>query len=336
MKVHYLTTLLAVFGLLFFSSCDDDDNDAIEINEEPEFVAGLNRVTFESEGETVVGSLFLPDSYEAGDQPPIIIVTGPWTQVKEMVGHRYSRVLADLGYAALAMDHRFWGESGGEPRFLESTNEKHLDILAAVDFVHTLDVVDTDRLGVLGVCAGVGYTSLAVARDSRIRAMATISPWVQHPETSPQFYGGEEGVARRIQLSRDAQRTYEQTGEMPTVPAYDPDDPEAAMFFPVDYYGNPTRGAVPTWENNFAVASWEEWVTLNTIEMARDIDIPVRIVYGTETYLPDNVRAYYDLLPNEESDISLIEGEHTQFYDQDPFVTETTVSAVEHFEEHLR
>ena len=40
--------------------------------------------------------------------------------------------MADQGYAALAMDHRFWGESGGEPRFLESTREKSRDVLAAV------------------------------------------------------------------------------------------------------------------------------------------------------------------------------------------------------------
>ena len=330
---RHLSLLLAVCGLAFFSSCDDD-NDAL-VTESP-YQAGLNEVAFESEGETVVGALFLPEDYTAGDEPPVVVVTGPWTQVKEQVGYRYARVMADQGYAALAMDHRFWGESGGEPRFLESTREKSLDVLAAVEFLQTVDAVDADRLGVLGVCAGVGNVSLATAADDRIRAMATISPWVQHPETSPLFYGGEEGVQQRIDLSRAAQQTYEDTGDMPTVPAYDPNDPEAAMFFPVDYYGNPSRGDIPTWDNAFAVAGWEEWLTLNTVDMARDIEVPVRIVYGDETFLPDNIRAYFELLPNQaESDISLIEGEHTQFYDQDPFVTETAVSAAEHFDEHL-
>ena len=333
MCIRNLPFLLALLSLFCFTACEDDE-DSFVIDEDP-FVAGLNPVNFESQGVNVVGGLFLPDDYETGDQPPVIIVTGPWTQVKEQVGYRYARVLADQGYAALAMDHRFWGESGGEPRYLESTQEKSLDVLAAVEFLQTVDAVDSDRLGVLGVCAGVGNVSLAAAADDRIQAMATVSPWIQSPQTSPLFYGGDEGVAQRINLSREAQQTYNMTGDMPTVPAYDPNDPAAAMFFEVDYYGNPSRGNVPTWDNNFAVASWEEWMTLNTINMASSISIPVRIVYGNETYLPQNIEAYFSLLSNPESDITLIEGEHTQFYDQDPFVTETTIMAVEHFNEHL-
>ena len=335
MTRHLLPLLFAVFGLAFLPSCGSDDDELVSAVVD-QYRPGLNPVSFESEGETVVGALFLPDTFSAGDQPPVVIVTGPWTQVKEQVGYRYARVMADLGYAALAMDHRFWGESGGEPRFLESTREKSLDVLAAVDFLQDVSAVDATRLGVLGVCAGVGNVSLATAADARIRALATISPWVQHPETSPDLYGGDEGVQERIVRSRLTEETYAETGEMPTVPAYDPNDPEAAMFFEVNYYGNPARGNVPAWNNGFAVAGWEEWLTLNTIDMARDVEVPVRVVYGTETYLTDNVRAYFDNLPNqEESSISQIEGEHTQFYDQDPFVTETAVSAAEHFDAHL-
>lgn len=195
--------------------------------------------------------------------------------------------------------------------------------------------VDPGRIGVLGVCAGVGNASLAIAIDDRIQAMATISPWVQYPETSTTLYGGEEAVNRRLALADAAMLQYQQTGVMSYVPAYDPNDPDAAMYFPVDYYGNPERGNIPEWTNQFAQAGWREWLTLNTVEMARQVDVPTRIVYGTETYLIPNIEAYYDLLPGEEKDIFLIEGEHTQFYDQDPYVTNTATSVAEHFNEYL-
>ncbi len=35
--------------------------------------------TFQSEGETLVGNLYLPATYKAGERLPAIIVTGAWT-----------------------------------------------------------------------------------------------------------------------------------------------------------------------------------------------------------------------------------------------------------------
>lgn len=336
MKTNIFNIGLFTLILFFLASCSDDDHNAVaEIPPTQQFEAGLNTINFESEGETLVGGLFLPETYEEGQQLPVIIVSGPWTQVKEQVGYRYGEILAEQGYAALAFDHRFWGESGGEPRNLESTNEKSLDILNAVDFLVDLNAIDENRIAVLGVCAGVGNVSLAAAADTRIQAMATISPWIQHPETTPLFYGGAEGVAARIALAEEAERQYAETGVMPYVPAYDPNDPEAAMFFPVDYYANTERGNIEEWENRFAVQGWSEWLELNSVDFASNVTVPVRIIYGEETFLPQNITAFFDLLPNQNKDIFLISGEHTQFYDLDPFVTETARSAVEHFDLNL-
>lgn len=336
MKQIIISIGIAIASIAALSSCEELlpylDRGG---NTPPTYAPGANDITFPSEGTTIVGTLFLPETYEAGDQLPVIIVSGPWTQVRETVGYRYGRVLAEQGFATLAFDHRYWGESGGEPRYLESTHAKAQDVINAVFYLQDVSAVDADRIGVLGVCAGVGNVSLAVAADERIRAMATISPWVQAPETSPTLYGGEEGVHRRIELANEAQQQYQMTGVMPYVPAYDPNDPNAAMFFPVDYYADPQRGNIPEWTNRFAVAGWEEWLTLNTIDMAREVNVPTRIVYGTETYLTQNIEEYYALLGTEEKDSFLIEGEHTQFYDQDPYVTNTAIRAAEHFREHL-
>ncbi|WP_199300066.1 hypothetical protein [Trichocoleus sp. FACHB-262] len=40
------------------------------------FKPGLNRVVFQSEGERMVGNLYLPISYKSGSKLPVIVVTG--------------------------------------------------------------------------------------------------------------------------------------------------------------------------------------------------------------------------------------------------------------------
>jgi hypothetical protein len=37
------------------------------------------------------------------------------------------------------------------------------------------------------------------------------------------------------------------------------------MFFPIDYYANAQRGAVPAWHNQFAVPSWKKWLELDAV-----------------------------------------------------------------------
>lgn len=295
------------------------------------FIPGSNRVTFASEGETLVGTLFLPESYQLGDKLPVVLVSGPWTQVKEQVGYRYGRQLAELGLAGLAMDYRFYGESGGEPRQFESTRAKAKDIRNAVTFLQTLSAVDPNCIGALGVCAGAGNVLFAAADDDRIRALATVVAWLQQPNTTPEIYGDAPAIQHRIDLAKAAEGNYEQTGEMDYVAAYDPAEGSgAAMFFPIDYYGNPQRGFIPEWKNQFAVAGWTEWLELNAVEKAAGVKVPVQLVHGDGAAFPQNARQFFDAL-TVEKDLHWTEGEHTQFYDQEPYVSNAARVVADHF-----
>lgn len=44
--------------------------------------------------------------------------------MKEQVGYAYAARLPDKGFAVLAIDHRNFGESGGEPRQFENPKLK--------------------------------------------------------------------------------------------------------------------------------------------------------------------------------------------------------------------
>ena len=74
--------------------------------------ATKTRLTFESGGETLVGDLYLPRDEPAG----VVVAVGPLTSVKEQASGAYARAMAERGYAGLAFDYRYFGESGGTPR----------------------------------------------------------------------------------------------------------------------------------------------------------------------------------------------------------------------------
>ena len=61
------------------------------------------RVTFESQGEELVGTLFIP---EGGGQHPALVLDGPLTSVKEQATGHYARALAERGFVTLSFDHR--------------------------------------------------------------------------------------------------------------------------------------------------------------------------------------------------------------------------------------
>jgi fermentation-respiration switch protein FrsA (DUF1100 family) len=76
--------------------------------------------TFTSGADRVVGVLYLP----AGRPVAAVVTTGPLTSVKEQATGAYARALAERGFAAVAFDHRMFGESDGQPRQFEHPEER--------------------------------------------------------------------------------------------------------------------------------------------------------------------------------------------------------------------
>jgi hypothetical protein len=187
------------------------------------------------------------------------------------------------------------------------------------------------------VCAGAGIAARVVAEDERIQSFATVAAWLQHPTTTPLFYEGEAGVHRRIKLGEAAQKKYEQTGKVDYVAAYDTTPiAGAAMFFPIDYYGNAKRGAIPQWKNQFAVMGWKEWLKMNAIDgIAERITVPTLMIHSDASALPQNVRAFYGKLSSPKR-LVWTEREHTAFYDQQKEVAFAVDAVRNHFDQTLK
>ncbi|MEM9793094.1 MAG: alpha/beta hydrolase, partial [Pseudomonadota bacterium] len=132
----------------------------------------MKRVEFDIDGDTLVADLHLPK----GEGPhPAVITCGPMTSVKEQVTGTYANALAARGIAALAIDHRCFGESGGIPRQYEHYPSKIADLKAALTALAEQSEIDASRVGAVGVCLGSGYLAHAIQGQTDVKAFAAIA-----------------------------------------------------------------------------------------------------------------------------------------------------------------
>ncbi|MGH2844606.1 MAG: alpha/beta hydrolase [Thermoleophilaceae bacterium] len=292
-------------------------------------------VSFASDSAELRGELFLPAAGDGNGGLPAVVVTGTWTSVRQQMADRYARQLAERGYAALSFDFTGFGGSDGEPRDVESPSQKARDIHHAVGFLAEHTRIDPRRVGALGVCASAGYTALNAIDDGRVRALALIAPWLHDAALVREMYGGEQGVAERIEAGRAARERYQQTRAVDYVPAQSATDPSAAMPMAVDFYENPERGAIDAWPNRFAVMAWPEWLAFDAIALASRLRTPTLIVHSEDGAIPDGARRFHAALGADKA-IAWTAGTQFDFYDQPSTVADAADRAAAHLGRYLQ
>ncbi len=90
----------------------------------------------------------------------------------------YAERLAAAGAAVLVFDHRYLGDSGGEPRQRVRTNAQREDWRAAVRFARGLELVDPKRIVLWGFSFSGGHAVETAVADSRIAAVLALCPMV--------------------------------------------------------------------------------------------------------------------------------------------------------------
>ncbi|WP_342242374.1 alpha/beta hydrolase [Ensifer sp. OTU672] len=129
------------------------------------------KVSFKNRyGVTLSGDLYLPKERGSG-RLAAVVVGGPFGAVKEQSSGLYAQTMAERGFATLAFDGSFTGESGGEPRNIASPDVNTEDFSAAVDFIGLQSFVDRERIGIIGICGWGGMALNAVAVDKRVKAV---------------------------------------------------------------------------------------------------------------------------------------------------------------------
>ena len=298
----------------------------------------MKKVTFDSEGDKIVGNLYFPKNYDASKQYPAIVVSGSWTTVKEQMAGLYAEKLSENGFITLAYDPRNFGESEGNPRFYENPSQKVQDIKNAVTYLKTLPEVNNENIGAFGVCAGAMYTLVAASEDKRIKSVVATASWLHDAEAVKLFYGGEEGVQEKIKLAQAAKNKYQSSGYVEYIPAISTTDKNAAMYGPYDYYLNPERGAVSEWSaDKFAVMSWEDWLTFDPTTSAKNLNTPTLMIHSDGAVLPQYTKQYFDKINTKNKALHWIATDleppyhQFNFYDQEQEVNEAVELASKWF-----
>jgi uncharacterized protein len=302
--------------------------------------AGYDEVAleFSVRGQCIEAILRTPRDRPAAGAPGIVL-TGPFTGVKEQVVSVYARRLADAGLATLVFDHRNFGASGGEPRQHEDSAGKLEDLRSATSALAAQPAIDAGRLGCVGVCLGGGYALRHSAFDPRIRAAAFVAAAFNDPRAMRQGMG-DGGYREQMRVFSAVEQRQFSTGEIEYIPAVDHDGGEAAMpgREPWDYYGT-ERSAAPGWTNRVTRLSIRELLTFDAAIGADFLaGTPALFIHGLhdEFCSPGAAHAIYQRVATADKDFLWLDTtNHIDLYDNPTYVDRATTRLSDWLTGHL-
>ena len=187
----------------------------------------------------------------------------------------------------LAFDPSFNGESGGEPRHVSSPDIFTEDFSAGVDYLGTLEYVDRERIGAVGICGSGGFALSAAAVDTRIKAVVTASMYDMSVAarlglTPEQIQAEKERLSRK--RWEDVEQGFpEYLPAFPEEPAEEiPDGMEGIWREFFEFYGT-RRGHHPNARGNFTTTSALSFMNYSLNDHTDEISPrPVLFVVGEQ------------------------------------------------------
>lgn len=196
------------------------------------------KVTFHNRyGITLVADMYWPKNMQG--KLPAIAVCGPFGAVKEQASGLYAQTMAEKGFLAIAFDPSFTGESGGEPRFMASPDINTEDFQAAVDYLSLQEQVDSEKIGIIGICGWGGLALNTAALDTRIKATIASTMYDMTRVNANGYFDAENSADARYikKQALNAQRLIDYKNENYALGGGVVDSlPEDAPFFIKDYY----------------------------------------------------------------------------------------------------
>lgn len=301
----------------------------------------MDAITFRNGSVPMAGNLHLPVDFDPGRSYAAIVTVHPGGGVKEQTAGLYASKLAEQGFVALAYDASHQGESGGEPRFLEDPAARVEDVRAAVDHLQTLDYVDPERIGVLGVCAGGGYAVSAAMTDHRVKVVATVSAVNIGSAYRKGWYGSDADAAALPTLEAAAgQRTAEARGTeaayIPYVPVEPDENTPRDLVEAHDYYLTP-RAQHPNAQNKKLFAkSIAKVFAFDAFHLVDELlTQPVLMVAGSEAGSLWHTTELHAKLRGPKKLVLVEGGAHMDFYDVPKYVERAVSETVPFFTAHL-
>lgn len=302
---------------------------------------GVSRttVTFRNHfGIELVGDLYWPKDSRVkqgndGEQKlAALAISGPFGAVKEQSSGFYANQMAARGYLALAFDPSYTGESGGQPRYMNSPDINTEDFMAAVDFLSVCDKVDPEKIGIIGICGWGGLALNAAAIDTRVKATVASTMYDMSRVTANGYFDSANSSAARNQtrkalmaqriedfkaasLSSGAEGAYKLAGGV-----VDP-LPADAPYFVKDYhaYYKTPRGYHERSLNSnggWAVTASTSLLNTKLLAYSDEIESAVMVLHGEKAHSRYFGEDAFKRLTGENKELVIVPGaSHTDLYD---------------------
>jgi fermentation-respiration switch protein FrsA (DUF1100 family) len=175
----------------------------------------IHPVNYPLHGIEISANVYTPANYDPAKSYPVIVVAHPNGGVKEQVAGLYAQRLAESGYITIAADASYQGASGGEPRNTDKPAFRIEDIRGMADYISQYAGADAERIGLLGVCGGGGYSLAAAQTDKRFKAVATLSMFNSGMVRRNGFMDSQlETIQERLKQASDARAQEVAGGEV--------------------------------------------------------------------------------------------------------------------------
>ena len=297
-------------------------------------------------GIELAGDVYLPLGYTG--QLAAVAVAGPFGAVKEQCAGLYAEELASRGFAALAFDPSFIGESGGEVRNVASPDINPEDFSAAVDFLSTRDFVDAEKIGILGICGWGGMAMNAAAMDTRIKATVTSTMYDMTRVNAKGYFDAADSADARYETKKalNAQRTEDyKNGTYARAGGVVDPLPEDAPFFVKDYYDyyKTQRGYTERSLNSndgWNVTSSLSFINMPILRYSNEIRSAVLVIHGEKAHsCYFSKDAFADMVRDnpyaDNKELLIIPGAvHTDLYDRKDIIPFDKIEAF--FKEYMK
>lgn len=305
----------------------------------------IHPVQYALHGLNIAANVYTPANYDKNKKYAAIVVAHPNGGVKEQVAGLYAQRLAELGYIAIAADAAYQGASEGTPRNVDQPHLRTEDIHGMADFISGYAGVDKDRLGVLGICGGGGYTLNAAKSDKRFKAVATLSMFNSGQVRRNGYMNGQlDTVQERLRQASDARAEEIASGKISYLGTVDFDALTEESIGKISndlyregmqYYGKTHRHPRSTF--SYTASSLMELMTWDATDQIELIGQPLLLMAGKNAdslYMSEE--AFNKATGTKDKELFLVDGAtHIQTYYVPQYVNQFVQKLQKFYGDHL-
>lgn len=296
-----------------------------------------------NDGISIAANVYTPAGYDNTKKYPAIVVAHPNGGVKEQVAGLYAELLAKQGYIVIAPDAAYQGASGGTPRNVDTPSSRTADLHAAADFISTYAGVDANRIGILGICGGGGYTLNTAKTDKRFKAVATLSMFNTGLVRRNGFKNSQVAtIQQRLKEASEAREEEARGGQVRYVGNMPKMSKEEVAKMPFELYREGYEyyletHAHPNSTFRYTQSSLLDLMRFDATNQIELINQPLLMLAGSKADTRDMTEdAFAKAVNAQPKELYLLEGAtHIQTYWKEPYVTQAVKKLTEFFKKNL-